>query len=248
MQTQYYFVHLPKCAGTSVLKSLGRMGKRRLMIVSKFPQSKRAAQEGLNQLLDDRRLSIDDPDLIFGHDVFYGIHQHSNRPLAYATVMRDPVQRWISQYRYTVDCSHDKNSPIYDYAQSTVVDSGQILSMEQCAHEGHWTNMMTNYLAAAIDPNLSSARWGIQSNDQLKQMAFEFVDKMDFIGFVDTIEEDEATIAGWFGLRPKLKVANSSKTKVADEISDQTMESIRQINALDQAIYDRAKARRISDL
>ena len=108
--------------------------------------------------------------------------------------------------------------------------------------------MMTNYLAAAVDPNLATARWGVQSDDQLKQMAFEFVDKMAFIGFVDSIKEDEAAIAQWFGLRPKLNVANSSKTRVADEISEQTLEAIRQINVLDQSVYDRAKASRISDL
>ena len=106
---------------------------------------------------------------------------------------------------------------------------------------------MTNYLAAAFDPNLDSARWEIQSDDQLRQMAFEFVDKMAFIGFVDSIDKDEAAIAGWFGLRPKLKVTNSSKTEVADEIGDETLEAIRQINAIDQALYDRAKARKISD-
>lgn len=221
------------------------MGKRRLVIVSRFPQSKRTALEGLNQQLARQKQSIDDPDLIFGHDVFFGIHQNSNRPVQYATVMRDPVQRWISQYRYIVDCSQDKSSPIHDYAYSAVVYNGRVLSMEDCAVKGQWTNMMTNYLAAANDPNLDSARWGIQSDDQLKQMAFEFVDKMAFIGFVDSIQKDEAEIAGWFGLRPKLKVTNSSKTKVSDQVSDQTLAAIEQINALDQALYDRAKARRI---
>ena len=242
MRTQYYFVHLPKCAGTSLLKSLGRIGKRRLIVVSEYPQSKRAALAGLNQQLADRRLSIDDPDLIFGHDVFFGIHQASHRPVKYATVMRDPVQRWISQYRYLVDCSQDRTSPIYHYANSVVVNKGQLLSMDQCACQGQWTNTMTNYLAAANDPNLDSARWQVESNERLSQLAFEFVNKMDFIGFVESIEEDEATISRWLGLKPKLKVTNTSKTEVADEISNQTLKLIREINALDQAVYDRARA------
>jgi hypothetical protein len=245
MQTQYYFVHLPKCAGTALLKSLSRMGKRRLMIVSKFPQSKRAAQAGLNQQLADRRLRIDDPDLIFGHDVFWGIHQLSNRRVAYATVMRDPVQRWISQYRYMVDCSQDKHSPIHAYASSAVVEAGRVLTMKQCAQRGQWTNMMTNYLAAAVEPNLDSARWGIESSDQLREMAIEFLQKMEFVGFVDSIAEVETTIAGWFGLKPKLKVVNSSKTKVGDDICPETVELIRQINLIDQAVYDHAKIDRV---
>ena len=241
---QYFFVHLPKCAGTSLLKSLGRVGKRRLIIVSKYPQSKRAAQTGLNQLLADRRLTIDDPDMIFGHDVFHGIHQNSTRPVHYATIMRDPVQRWISQYRYMVDCSQNKSSPIHEYSRKAVVEGEQILSMEQCAQRGQWTNMMTNYLAAAFDTNLESARWGIQSQEQLSQMALGFVDKMSFIGFVDSIAEDEATIAKWLRLRPKLKVVNSSKTQVVQRPSDQTLNSIREINGLDQVIYDHAKKHR----
>ena len=248
MRPQYFFVHLPKCAGTSLLKSLGRVGKRRLIIVSKFPQSKRAAQTGLNQLLADRRLTIDDPDMIFGHDVFHGIHQNSTRPVHYATIMRDPVQRWISQYRYMVDCSQDTNSPIHAYSRGAVVEGEQTLSMTQCAERGKWTNMMTNYLAAAFDTNLESARWGIGSQDQLREMALGFVDRMNFIGFVDSIEDDEATIAKWLGLRPKLKVVNSSKTKVVQQPSGETLELIREINGLDQVIYDHAKMRKATEI
>ena len=244
MQPQYFFVHLPKCAGTSLLKSLGRVGKQRLIIISKYPQSKRAAQTGLNQLLAQWRLTIDDPDMIFGHDVFYGIHQNSTRPVHYATIMRDPVKRWISQYRYMVDCSQNKSSPIHDYSRSAVVEGDQILSMMQCAQRGLWTNMMTNYLAAAFDSNLESARWGIHSHDQLQEMALAFVDRMTFVGFVDSIAEDEATIAKWLGLRPKLKIVNSSKTKVAEQPAKETLELIREINRLDEVIYDHAKARK----
>ena len=117
--------------------------------------------------------------------------------------------------------------------------------MTQCAERGQWTNMMTNYLAAAFDPNLESARWGIQSKDQLRQLALAFVNRMDFIGFVDSMAEDEATIAKWLGLRPKLKVVNSSKTKVAEKPSEETLELIREINELDQEIYDRAKVKKV---
>ena len=244
MRPQYFFVHLPKCAGTSLLKSLGRVGKRRLIIVSKYPQSKRAAQTGLNQLLADRRLTIEDPDMIFGHDVFHGIHQNSTRPVRYATIMRDPVERWISQYRYMVDCSQNTSSPIHEYSRKAVVDNDQTLSMTQCAERGLWTNMMTNYLAAAFDSNLESARWGIQSQDQLREMALAFVEQMAFIGFVDSIAGDEATIAKWLGLRPKLKVVNSSKTKVVEQPSGRTLGVIREINSLDQVVFDHAKMRR----
>jgi len=244
MRSQHFFVHLPKCAGTSLLKSLGRIGKRRLMIVSKYPQSKRAALEGLNRQLADRRLTIEDPDLIFGHDVFYGIHQSSERPVHYATVLRCPVQRWISQYRYIVDCSQNPRSPIHEYSRSAVVEDGQILSMQQCAERGLWTNMITNYLAAAVDPDLNTGRWYIESEVRLKEMAIDFIDRMSFIGFVDSMVEDEATICEWFGLSSKLKVVNSSKTRVAEKLSDQTQEMICQINAIDQAVFDYARTSR----
>ena len=228
-----------------MLKSLGRVGKRRLIIISKFPQSKRAAQTGLNQLLADRRLTIDDPDMIFGHDVFHGIHQNSTRPVHYATIMRDPVERWISQYRYMVDCSQNTSSPIHEYSRNAVVEGDQILTMTQCADRGLWINMMTNYLAAAFDTNLESARWGIQSQERLREMALAFVDRMSFIGFVDSMKETEATIAKWLGLRPKLKVVNSSKTKIVEQPNAETLGLIRKINLLDQAIYDHAKQREV---
>lgn len=240
---QYYFVHLPKCAGTSLLKSLGRMGKRRLIIVSRFPQSKRSAMEGLNQQLTQRRLSICDPDLIFGHDVFCGIHQTSSRQVRYATIMRSPVSRWISQYRYIVDCSQNPKSPIHDYSRDAVICDGQTLTMAQCADRGNWTNMMANYLAAAMDPDLDSARWGIDCDRRIETMALTMVDQMHFVGFVDQIDDAEATISGWFGLRPKLKKVNVSRARVDSHIDDRTREKIAAINQIDQTIYEAAKVK-----
>lgn len=240
---QYYFVHLPKCAGTSLLKSLGRMGKRRLIIVSRFPQSKRSAMEGLNQQLSQRRLTAGDPDLIFGHDVFYGIHQTSTRTVRYATIMRSPISRWISQYRYIVDCSQNPKSPIHDYSRDAVTRNGLTLTMAQCADQGNWTNMMANYLAAAVDPDLDSARWGIDCDQQIETMALTFIQRMHFVGFVDQIDDAEATISDWFGLRPKLRKVNVSRAKIDPQIDDRTREKIAAINHIDQTIYDAAKVK-----
>jgi hypothetical protein len=181
--------------------------------------------------------------MIFGHDVFYGIHQGSGRDIRYVTIMRDPVLRWVSQYRYIVDCSDNPKSPIHRYARAAVTQDGVTMTMDQCAQSGAWTNMMPHYLAAATVSDLDSARWGPWPDSDLHQMARSLVDRMSFIGFVDQIYQAEATISQWFGMRPKLKVVNASKTKVASEISASTREKITSINRLDQAIYDYAKTR-----
>lgn len=115
--------------------------------------------------------------------------------------------------------------------------------MDQCADQGSWTNMMANYLAAAMDPDLNSARWGIDCNQRLETMALALIDRMRFVGFVDQVADAEATISGWFGLRPKLRKVNVSQAKVGDQIDDRTREKIAAINAIDQSIFDAAKVK-----
>lgn len=242
MRTQFFYVHLPKCAGTAVLKSLQRVGKQRHLVLSESPSSKQQAKKNLIARLEARGQTIEDVDLIIGHDVFSRLEAESRRPSFFFTVLRHPVQRYISHFRYFVDCAKNRRSPIHDFAKQKMAPDGKLLSLEEAIDRKYWCNLMTNYLASAHHPDLTKGRWQVE-DDQKLPYALDFVHRMDFLGFVDSLESDVATICELLGLRRQLKVVNRSKSKILDPISKEIVKKIEANNELDVLLY--ADARQI---
>ncbi len=212
-----------------------------MLILSESPESKNAALEDCKTEVRARRQKIEDVDLIIGHDVFYGLHTISKRPAEYITILRDPVVRYVSQYRYLVDCAQDSQSPIHEFACNKMTDGDRLLTIQESVDRQYWHNLVTNYLAAANHPDWSTKRWQIDDPREQLSLARDLISKMSFIGFVETLEQDTATLCAKLGLSYKLPVVNQSKSKVAPELPESTLAGIRELNALDQEIYDLAK-------
>jgi hypothetical protein len=89
------FVHIPKCGGTSILES----------IRAAFPESDRLELNG-DQFTNKDQIAARVADrlphasIVYGHRVFAGLGRHMRQPVRLVTVMRDPIERAISQYNY----------------------------------------------------------------------------------------------------------------------------------------------------
>lgn len=240
LRPQLFFVHIPKCAGTSVLKSISRIGSRRIVVLSESPRSKEQAYGDLHRLLKSRRQKIEEIDIVIGHDVFHGLHAGSQRPPIYLTILRDPVERYISHYRYFIDCSQDRNSPIHEFAKAKIQADGRILSLEECVEKMYWHNLMTNYLASANHPDLTKGRWKIDNQREQFRLAIDFINKMSFVGSVKNLNKDMEVICNFLGLRYKLGTVNQSKSNIPDYLSTELIAKIRLLNSLDQQVYEHA--------
>lgn len=239
-EPQYFFLHIPKCAGTAVLKSLSRIGKKRYLILSESPQSKSQALKDAEAHIASRRQKPEDIDLVLGHDVFLGLDQIAERPAFYFTFLRDPVARYISHYRFLVDCANDKRHPIHAFAQTRIQPKGETLSLAQYVATGDYANLMSHYLAAANHPDLASKRWEVQEPDELKMLAMAALEKMSFVGTVETSADDLAVLCKHLNLKVETPVVNRSKTQVVGQIDADILTKIRKINATDQCVYERA--------
>ena len=238
-QKQYYFLHLPKCAGTTVLQSLSRIGKRRIVVLSDSSNSKLQAQADFKELLSNRRQSIDEIDLVLGHNVFYGMHTIGQRLPAYSTFVRNPIDRYVSHFRYLRQCAIDVQSTLHAFAKKRMVVCGKVLRIEEYVKRQHYSNVMTHYLASAIHPDLSTKRWQIDDADELLELAKSFLEKMRFIGIVESIDSDLPFFCKEFGLRPRVSKANQSK-QVDPELDCKLLNDIAELNQLDQQLYDYA--------
>lgn len=88
------FIHIPKTGGTSLTQAI-RAKHPRLLTLS-TPEQFRAFRANP---------SLADVDAIVGHSIF-GIHRHVNTTIEYVTVLRDPIDRIVSDYYYALHSPH----------------------------------------------------------------------------------------------------------------------------------------------
>ena len=119
-------MHIPKAAGQTIYGIVGRQYPRPEVLIL----GGRLGQTSLPPIDDARRAKI-----ILGH-VHYGLHRHLDGDNTYVTLLREPVPRVLSLYRYIAMSPqhylHEQvaNATLLDFVSSEVdaaeVENGQV--------------------------------------------------------------------------------------------------------------------------
>ena len=234
------FVHLPKCAGTTLIKSLSRLGPNRHLIVSRSGESKRRAFDDLESLIAERHTVAENIGSVSGHDVFLGMHSFCpSRPHLYATVLRDPLSRYISHYRFLVDCALNKDHIIHDHARRMVLNKrGEPITLKCFTERKLLPNTMATYLAAANHPDWSTGRNDLKDAGEILQLAEGALQHMDFIGMVEEFPTDLEQLCGLVNLKPAAQANRSSHAVRQEELDNELREMILDNNRLDTEVYE----------
>jgi Sulfotransferase family len=130
------FLHLPKACGTTLTKLLMRW----FTPGEVFAVDRRKPAEIRSALEKRARQKSPRLRLIVGHAAF-GLHETLDRPVQYITVLREPVQRLLSNYRYV--------QRTREHRLHAEVSSGALTLKEFAAR---FSDLQTRYLGGA--PNV----------------------------------------------------------------------------------------------
>jgi hypothetical protein len=169
------------------------------------------------------------------------MHEVSPKVPFYATMLRDPVQRYLSHYRYLIDCGRDPNSRLHEFAVQKLQDGKRIRSLEEFVERGELCNVMTHYLAGAMHPDRQSGRWYVTDAGELLELATALLEKVDFVGLVEHMPQDLQLICRQAGVKPVSGVVNASRASLASPPDADLLQRIRALNSLDEEIYQRAR-------
>ena len=196
------FLHLPRTGGGSLESAL-------------LDLHGGEAAFKIKTIVVDETLARTVPDtarIIFGH-MNYGLHVH--RPVRYATVLRDPVERIASHFRLREIQTRRHGQPVP--------------SLQEFLEEPLWQNMVTGMLAGTYRAFMPSDWHLALAKRRLEQFAF--------VGFFDRLQ----MFASAIGARSRLPhVHRSADTPT---LTGEALKTARRVNALDLELYDWARTR-----
>lgn len=241
-----FFVHVPKCAGSSMHDFLKAYFGSAHSGASVFFNEIFTAQETLP--VGKRKIeSAMTARVVSGHYSWAVIDEIAPGDGAFmATVLRDPVSRLMSLYDYTTGMLTDlRQTEIEDFHS---MDANAFFTSEHPRIRHALDNYATRQFAGRFEVEGDAVA-------ELVDLAAQRVDAMDFVGLVERFDEDFPRFVSLLGLpspkatpkvnltRPLLDDAGRSATAF-DRLDDDAQAAIARYVRFDQVIYDQALARR----
>lgn len=226
-----FFSHIPKTAGTS-LKFLVKEYSPNAVHIQKNQFSLLNPQL---EFLSNLKKLYPQPPLVMGH-FSYGVHRFLGLKPSYITILRNPLDRVVSMYKYL------KTHPADDNDHHEYLNSGNSLFtfVNSCVTES--TNNHMCRMIAGIPPDA-----GLLLNDQwLLDLALHNLKRDYFlVGIVDEIDRftsDLSEILGWPKIAtPRLNVAHGESY----ELDIKTKNIILKRNLLDMKLFEWVQRNRV---
>ncbi len=237
MNNPLYYLHIPKTAGTSLTSFLD----------AQFEQSKVCPAKLLPELFEMGNDVVAKFEFFRGH-LWFDLNSYVGRDLDYITMLRDPVQRTISWYSHV---RRDANA----YRHDRVVGEKWSLLDFATHKETQWdmVNAQTIFLAADLDFNRLSRDpvgygraviqgYAARRNDRaLLDLAKQRLEKFLFFGITEQMNRSLHLLSHTLDVYPDFsreRLNVSENRPATNEISNETIEAIKELTPLDQELYD----------
>jgi len=221
------FTHIPKTGGVTIQKIIDR---KYFLVKRKSFRSYNVRQIGLFRSLSEikKRQLI----LITGH-LYFGIHRELGREARYFTMLRNPIDRAISEYNFINSYkyhSFHKEMSDQQYSLETFIKSGKVLNMDNC---------QVRYLCGVQDIPYGGV------TEQHLQLAIENLSKYyEVIGIMEFFDESLLLFAKTFGwstpFYTRQNVNKSEKKTSLANLDSSTRELLEYSNRFDTILYQEA--------
>jgi hypothetical protein len=220
------FLHIPKTAGTAM----------RSVIEKNVPPPKRieiyrVGAKTLAEALWEQRHKVESAEIVTGH-IERRVHEFIDRPVRYFTILRDPIERVVSLYKY-IKVDFDKH-PLHAKFRSGEMTFDQWIRQRPRMASNVQTKMVSG-LATEYEP----------ATPYMLPAAIRALHDMAAVGVQERFNSSVDAICQALGWTPVYENRNRSSLDnwtfiEAEGISRETIEIIREINDLDYQLYNEA--------
>lgn len=114
----YVFLHIPKCAGSTISDHLRRNypPEQRLYLCPVFKKTplEKYSLAKIKAEIKNKNIDLSQIKVVHGHGARYGLHQLFDRPVRYLALVRDPISKTVSAYNHN---RTQKNTKIPSFHQ-----------------------------------------------------------------------------------------------------------------------------------
>jgi Sulfotransferase family len=209
------FLHVPKTGGQTVRSAL----------IWNFPESERIHLDILDRPLDEAMNSIplerrSHARLVWGH-IPYGIHLYMPQRCEYFTILREPIARVVSVYKYIL---RTRDHVLHDRVATEGIPLEEYL--ESGMDEGQTENSQTRQLSGRQFGDLDRAAL-VEAKHNLEASLV--------VGLTERFEETFVLLRRILGLRMPFYITRNVSPPY--EVSDRAVELARERNELDFELY-----------
>lgn len=234
---QFYFLHVPKTAGTSLRSIIeGQFASVRICPTPEVIQGYGGNYPPIRYILEIPQDEFDRYELVRGHYFYNMVERFSRTPLR-VTMLRKPKPRTISFLR------HAMRNP--NLAETSIND---LLANENFVQK-YLRDYQVKLLALELD-NSDPEKVPVDTNvplvsgPKMLERAKAVLDEFEFVGLAEHFDESVELMAARFGwtvpeAAPALNRSPRQLTE-REELSDESLEIIREATQLDEELYEHA--------
>lgn len=226
------FLHVPKTAGVSITQALRRCVPEEITLAGPEDHS---AGRLFDEMPPERQRALR---LIYGH-MPYGLHGKVEGDWRYLILLRNPLARLMSAYRYY---RQNKNSFLHDYI------TGGHITFKQYVLRGFdrtVDNLQTRYVAGDDDIFEGDRRYiGQLGHDMLDKAVAHIADERALVGVTGELDATMVLLGMEMGYQPYVvETLNASGGSEAAEWDAETLVAACLYNSFDIALYRLAQRR-----
>jgi hypothetical protein len=209
------FLHVPKTGGQTIESPL----------IRNFPESERIHLDILDTRLDEAMNSMpleirSHARLVWGH-LPYGVHLHVPQRCEYFTILREPIARVVSVYKYIL---RTRDHVLHDRVATEEIPFEEYL--ESGIDEGQTGNAQTR--------QLSGKQFGVLDRTALVEAKHNLEASL-VVGLTERFEETFVLLRRTLGLRMPFYITKNVSPPY--DVSDRAVELARERNELDFELY-----------
>ncbi|MEC4986425.1 MAG: sulfotransferase family 2 domain-containing protein [Oscillatoria sp. PMC 1068.18] len=228
------FLHIPKAAGTTLSQILSRQyDSEEIFKLQPNPYQRIAYFQSLSEAEKNKFIYFQ------GH-ISFGFHEYLPEPYSYITMIRNPIERVISNYYYLL------SRPSHFLHEEVTSEKMSLLKFATCGKFVGMDNGQTRRIAGAKfenTPGTLEVEFGKCTTELLTKAQENLIKYFPVVGVAERFDESVVLMQQAFGWKNCYYVtANITKNRPrVREISAETIEAIKENNQLDLQLYDFSK-------